>query len=556
MNALSDVTRYIEDVTTGARSACHWEKQAVKRHLSDLQRDDIYFDESKATHALEFYGFLKHSKGKWAGDTFELAPWQAFIVAVIFGWHKKDGTRRYRTAYIEVPRKNGKTTNAAGIGLYLFFADGEAGAEVYSAATKKDQAKITHSEATNMVKASPGLRSRIGIHRDNLHVLSTASKFEPLGADADTLDGLNVHGAIIDELHAHKTRNLWDVLETATGSRQQPLILAITTAGFDKHSICREQHDYVEKILDGVVDDDSFFGIIYTIDEGDEWDDESTWLKANPNLGVSVSLDDMRSLASRAKEIPSQLNAFLRLKLNVWTESETRWIKADTWAACGGDYSEDDLRGRPCYAGLDLATTTDIAALALVFPPQRDGDTYRVINRYWIPRENMEQRVHRDRVPYDVWVREGWVQATEGNVIDYRAILHEIDRLAQMYDIKELAFDRWGAPNLVQQLQEQTSDEWVVSFGQGYASMSPASKEFEKLVLSQQIQHRRDPVLAWMVANTVIEQDPAGNIKPSKKKSTEKIDGVVATIMGADRALRANEAAKESIYAREELLIL
>lgn len=541
------VDDYILDVLNGDRTANHYEAGAVNRHVEDLKRDDIWFDKDAAERALEFFGFLKHSKGKWAGDSFELEPWQAFIVANLFGWKRQDGTRRYRTAYIEVPRKNGKSTLAAGIGLYLFFADGEAGAEVYTAATKKDQARITHGEATRMVKASPGLRSRIRTHRDNLHVLENSSKFEPLGADADTMDGLNVHGAVVDELHAHKNRNVWDVLETATGSRSQPLILAITTAGFDKHSICREQHDYTEKLIDGVVEDDSFFGIIYTIDAEDDWSNEETWFKANPNLGVSVSLDDMRSLAQRANSIPSQLNAFLRLKLNIWTESETRWIKAATWSECALDYDEDDLRGRQCYAGLDLATTTDVAALALVFPPEREDEPYRVIHRYWVPRENMQRRVERDRVPYDVWVRDGWMTATDGNVIDYKAIMYEIDRLAQIYDIREVAFDRWGAPNFVQQLQELGGDDWVVSFGQGYASMSPASKEFEKLVLSQEIAHRSDPVLAWMVANTVIEQDPAGNIKPSKSKSTEKIDGVVAAIMATDRAIRETEEA-ESVY--------
>jgi phage terminase large subunit-like protein len=549
------VDRYIDDVLSGTRPANRLELNAVKRHQSDLERDDIYFEEQKAQRALDFFPFLKHSKGRWAGESFELQPWQAFVVASLTGWMRPDGTRRFRTAYIEVPRKNGKSTLAAGIGLYLFFADNEAGAEVYTAATKRDQARITHSEATRMVKASPGLRKRIRTYKDNLHVLETASKFEPLGQDADTMDGLNVHGAIVDELHAHKTRAVWDVLETATGSRSEPLILAITTAGFDKHSICREQHDYTEKLVDGVTQDDSFFGIVYTIDEDDDWRDERAWLKANPNLGVSVSIDDMETLASRADAIPSQLNSFLRLKLNVWTESETRWIKADTWQGIEGEFTEDDLRGRQCYAGLDLASTTDVAALALVFPPEREDEPYRVINRYWIPRENMQRRVETDRVPYDVWVRDGWMTATEGNVIDYRYIMHEIDRLAQIYDIREVGFDRWGAPNLVQQLQDLGGDDWVVSIGQGYSSMSPASKEFEKLVLSGQLQHRGDPVLAWMIANTVVESDPAGNIKPSKSKSTEKIDGVVATIMAADRALR-NTSDGRSVYESRGILVL
>ncbi len=553
--AIELMDQYIDDVLTEKRITSHYERMAVERHIQDLQRDDIEFREDKARRALNWFKILKHSKGKWAGSSFELQPFQAFITGCIFGWYK-NGSRRFQTAYIEQPRKNGKTTWAAAIGEYLFdpLGDGEPGAEVYTVATKKDQAKLSHDEATRMVKSSPHLRNRISIQRDNLSVKESGSIFRPLGSDADTMDGLNIHGAIVDELHAHKNRKVWDVIETATGSRTNPLQLAITTAGFDKHSICWEQHEYTEKILDGVIEDDSYFGIIYTIDEGDDWTNEEAWEKANPNLGISVSIDDMRKLAARASEIPTQLNAFLRLKLNVWTESETRWIKADTWAACVMDYGEEELRGRQCFAGLDLATTTDIAALSLVFPPEHEGEPYKILNRYFIPRENMEQRVHRDRVPYDVWVREGWIVATEGNVIDYRAIMHEVDRVAQLFDIREVAFDRWGAPNFVQQLQDLGGDDWVVSFGQGYASMSPASKEFEKLVLSENVSHNGDPVFAWMVANTVIEQDPAGNIKPSKAKSSEKIDGVVAAIMATDRAIRQFDG--ESVYETRGLITL
>jgi len=552
---VNQVREYMQAVLSGGRMASKFERRAVERHEADLLRDDIYFDESEVEKVGCFFKMLRHSIGAWAGHPFILSPWQAFIVANLFGWKRKDGTRRFRTAYIEVPRKNGKTTLAAGIGLYLFFADGEQRAHVYSAATTRDQAKIAHDEATNMVKNSPGLIEYIGIHKNNLHVKEAGSKFEPLSADYNTLDGLNVHGAIIDELHAHRTRNLWDVLETATGSRRQPLILAITTAGFDKHSICREQHDYTERVLDKTVQDDSFFGIIYTIDEGDDWREYTSWVKANPNLGVSVSADDMAMLANRAGSISSQLNSFLRLKLNIWTESEQRWILAEDWSKCFAEYSEEDLKGRVCYAGLDLATTTDVAALALVFPPESENEPYKVIHRYWIPQDNMKRRVERDRVPYDVWVRDGWLIATEGNVIDYKSIMHEIDRLAQLYDIREVAFDRWGAPNFVQQLQELGGDDWVARFGQGYASMSPASKEFEKLVLSRGFAHRGDPVLAWMVANTVIEHDPAENIKPSKKKSSEKIDGVVAAIMATDRALRV-AGDIESVYETRGILTL
>lgn len=530
---------YMNGVLDGAIAASHWTRRAIERHRRDLEtagERGLEFREDKAAHAVAFFSFLRHSKGKWAGQVFELAPWQTAVLWILFGWYRSDGTRRFRTAYIEVPRKNGKTSVAAGIGLYLLVADGEAGAEVYSGATKRDQARLSHSEATRMVKASRSMKRLVTIFKDNLLVEDTASKFVPLGADADSLDGLNVHGAIIDELHAHKSRDLWDVIETARGARAQPMTLAITTAGFNKYGICYEQREYVTRILDGLVEDDSYFGIIYTIDEEDDWKDPAVWAKANPNLGVSVSVDDFRTLAAQAAEMPSKLNSFLCKKLNVWTEAETRWITPDAWAACAGAVDADSLEGRVCYAGLDLSSNRDITALVLVFPPEAEGDPYRILPRFWIPQDNLRERVERDRVPYDVWLRQGFVTATPGDVIDYRYILEEIDELGQRYDIAEVAFDRWGATKIVQDLEEMGAN--VVAFGQGFASMSPPTKELETLILQRRIAHGGNPVLAWMAANVVVREDPAGNLKPDKSKSIEKIDGVVAMIMGLDRALR------------------
>ncbi len=542
--------QYIEDVISGRVSVCRWVRLAVERHQQDLAEGaarGLFFDEQAARFAISFFGLLTHWKGEWSGQPVTLEPWQQFITWSLFGWKReRDNMRRFRTAYIEVPRKNGKTTWAAGIGLLLMVADGEPGAEIYSAATKRDQARLSHQAATEMVRRSAPLRSLVNIHKDNLHSLQTASKFEPLGRDADSLDGLNVHGAIVDELHAHKTRDLWDVLETATGARRQPLMLVITTAGYDRQTICWQLHTYAEKVLSGLVDDDSFFGAIYSVDEGDDWESESNWYKANPNLGVSKKLDDMRRLAGRAREMPAQLNAFLRLHLNIWTQAEDRWISPEAWAACGLEVDAEALAGRKAWGGLDLATTTDIAAWVLVFPPAA-GDAsgvFRVLPRFFIPEDAIRERSKRDRVPYEAWEREGLVFATPGNVIDYDWILAQIDQDAQTYDVQEVAFDRWGATSISTRLQERGLT--MVQFGQGYASMSGPMKELGKLILGQKLAHGGNQVLAWMADNVVAAQDPAGNIKPDKGRSREKIDGIVATIMALDRAMR--HAPKTSVY--------
>ncbi len=550
------VQEYMDGVLSGVVVAGEWTRRAVQRHLDDLAHGDergLWFDPVAALRAIQFMSLMKHSKGEWAGQFLRLEPWQLFYLWTLFGWVREDGTRRFRTSYLEVARKNGKSTLAAAIGLYLFIADGEPGAEIYTAATKRDQARITHSEATRMVKANPALRKRVTVFKDNLHIVDTASKFEPLGRDTDSLDGLNVHGAIVDEVHAHRTRDLWDVLDTATGARRQPLMLAITTAGFDRHSLCWELHEHTEGVLDGSRHDDAWHGIIYTIDDGDDWQDENIWPKANPNLGVSVYMDDMRRQAARAAQMPSALNAFLRLRLNVWTQSETRWIDMDVWRANAGHVDPDVLRGRICYGGLDLSSTSDITAFVLVFPPQHDGDRYQVLCRFWIPEESMRDRSRRDRVPYDAWVREGYITATPGNVIDYDYVLAQIDEDAGRYDIQEIAFDRWGATRIVQQLED--AGMTVVQFGQGFSSMSPPTKELERLLLGGKLAHGGNPVLSWMAGNVVVREDPAGNIKPDKGKSIEKIDGIVALVMALDRALRHGNSGR-SVYEERGVIFL
>lgn len=538
--ATDPVAHYAYGVVDGSIVAGQLVRRACERHLADLSTGPargLSFDVAAADRAIQFFGFLKQSKGEWGGHILTLESWQAFIVGTIFGWKRRDGLRRFRTAYIEVPRKNGKSTISAGVGLYLLVADGEPGAEIYSAATKRDQARICHSEAVAMVKASPALAGRVGVLKDNLHILATRSKYEPLGADADSMDGLNVHGAIIDELHAHKTRNLWDVLETATGARRQPLIWSITTAGYDRHSICWEQHDYASKILDGVIEDDTFFAYIATIDPGDDWRDPAVWSKANPNLGVSVKLDDLERKAEKATHLPSAQNAFKRLHLDVWTEQAERWIDVAAWDACEAEIDWNDYRGQTCYGGLDLSSTLDLSALVWLFP---DGDHVTVKAHFWLPGDNLRRRVERDRVPYDVWAEQGWISLTPGNVIDYDFIRAHIQQDAEHYPVRELGFDPYNATQLVTQLQGDGFE--MVPVRQGFLSLSAPTKELEKRILGKQIRHDGNPVLKWMVSNVATETDAAGNIKPSKDRSTEKIDGVVALIIALDRLTRAGDA--------------
>lgn len=549
--------RYIDAVSSGEIVACHWVKQAVRRHKDDLQRAvkrGFYFDEKAAEEALQFFGYLHHSKGEWAGQAFVLSPWQQFIVYTLYGWkRKKDGLRRFTHAYIEVPRKNGKSTMAAGVGLFMLDGDGEPGAEVYSVATTRDQAKIVHSEATRMVRSSEEIREFVQVYRDNLHVVDTSSKFEPLSADYNTMDGLNPHCAVVDELHAHKTRDVLDLLDTATGARRQPLLFMITTAGVRLASVGREMHDHAEKVLDGIIRADSFFGIIFTIDEGDDWEKESTWYKANPNLGLSVKIEDLRRKTETAKSIPSALNAFLRLNLNIWTQAESAWITPKAWNASAGEVNLEELRGRKCYGAFDLSTTTDISALALSFPME-DG-SIKNLYHFWIPRDRIEDRVRRDRVPYDVWVRQGYIAATDGNVIDYDFIEYKILEFAETYDIQEMAFDPFNATEIVNHLIGEGLE--MVQFRQGFLSMSPPTKRLEIMVAEKRYHHGGNPVMNWMISNVAIQQDPAGNVKIAKDKSREKVDGPVAAVMALGRIIsQGTETPTESVYEERGIIML
>jgi phage terminase large subunit-like protein len=513
---------------------------------------EFWYDEKAAARAVNFFEkYLTHTKGRWAGTPFILQDWQRKeIIEPLFGWKRRDNTRKYRQAYIEIPRKNGKSTLAAGIGLYLLFADNEPGAEIYSAAADRDQAAIVFEQAKAMVESNSQLSKRAQIYKRSIVVPATRSSYKVISAEAYTKHGLNAHGIVFDELHAQTSRELYDVLNTSTGARTQPLMVMITTAGYDRTSICWEMHEYSRQIQKGVVEDPSFFVYLASADEEDDWTSPKIWQKANPGLNVTIGMDYLKQECDKAKQVPAYQNTFRRLHLNQWTNQDERWLDLLAWDAC--DYPIPDLTGRPCYAGLDMASTTDIAAFVMVFPPQDDG-YYYVIPRFYVPRENIVERGLRDRVPYDAWARDGLITATEGNVIDYATIQADIEALNTQYHIQEIAFDRWGAIQISQNLDAMGFT--LVPFGQGFTSMSGPSKELLRLILDQKIAHGGNPVLRWMADNVVVKQDPAGNVKPDKSKSREKIDGIVALIMGLDRAIR-NVEQKPSVYEERGVLVL
>lgn len=512
---------------------------------------EFRFDERGADLAVRFFErLLRHTKGEWAGAAFGLQDWQRTIVREVFGWKRKDGTRRYRRVYVEIPRKNGKSTLSAGLALMLTFADNEPGAEVYSAAADREQAAIVFEQAKQMVQNSPALAKYAEVYKRAIVVPESMSSYKVLSSDAPTKHGLNAHGVIFDELHAQPNRELWDVLTTGMGSRRQPLLVAITTAGYDRNSICWEQHEYARQVLEGLIVDESFYGFIAAAGEGDDWMDPAVWAKANPSMGVTVQEEYLRAEAERARQVPAYQNTFRRLHLNQWTQQDERWLDVGAWDATAGTVNEGQLAGRLAYGGLDLASTTDIAAFVLCFPLE-DG-LFAWLPRFWIPRDNMVERARRDRVPYDAWVRDGFMTATPGNVIDFTHIVADIREMGKRFKIAEIAFDRWGA---VQVSQELTNAGFtMVQFGQGFASMASPTKELLRLVLDGKLRHGGQPVLRWMADNMTVEQDAAGNVKPSKKKSREKIDGMVAGIMGLDRALR-NET-RPSVYEGRGLVVL
>jgi len=503
------------------------------------------FDEAAARLALDFFEeCLRHVKGKLRGQPFKLQPWQQAIVANIFGWKRPDGLRRYREALIYVPRKNGKTTLAAGIINYMLFVDREPGAEIYSAAADRDQARLVWDQVVGMVRQEPGLAANCRILRGYKCVERTdrSAVYRCISSEANTKHGFNTHCAVVDELHAHKSDELLDAIQTSTGAREQPLIIELTTADYARESVCNLKYDYACQVRDGIVADEAFLPVLYGALPDDDWTSPDVWAQANPNLGVSVGLDFLERECRRAQEQPVYENTFKRLHLNIQTQQAVRMIPMHHWDACPATASPETLRGLPCWAGLDLAKRNDTNALALFFPDRR-----AILAWFWVPGDNAPERERRDHVPYMTWEREGYMRFTPGNVADQERIFADVCRIARDYRVKALAIDRWGSQWMTTKLQGAGFD--VVEFGQGFQSMSAPTKMFLNLVESHQLDHGGNPVLRWMASVCAGEDDAADNIKPSKKASTERIDGIVASIMAIGLAMADGfEMSTGSVY--------
>ncbi|WP_207715687.1 terminase TerL endonuclease subunit [Lacrimispora xylanisolvens] len=517
---------------------------------------ESYYDKDAADYAVNFIECLSHTKGKWSGKPFELIDWQEQIIRDIFGTLKPNGYRQFNTAYIEIPKKMGKSELAAAVALLLCCGDGEERAEVYGCAADRQQASIVFEVAADMVRMSPALSKRVKILSATKRIVfqPTNSFYQVLSAEAYSKHGFNIHGVVFDELHTQPNRKLFDVMTKGSGdARTQPLYFLITTAGSDTKSICYETHQKAKDLLEGRKVDPTFYPVIYGADESDDWTDPKVWKKANPSLGITVGIDKVKAACESAKQNPAEENTFRQLRLNQWVKQAVRWMPMDKWDKCAFAVNEEDLLGKVCYGGLDLSSSIDITAFVLVFPPEDEDDKYVVLPYFWLPEETLNLRVNRDHVPYDVWEKQGYLKTTEGNVVHYGFIEKFIESLGEKYNIREIAFDRWGAVQMVQNLEGMGFT--VVPFGQGFKDMSPPTKELMKLTLEEKVAHGGHPVLRWMMDNIFIRTDPAGNIKPDKEKSTEKIDGAVATIMALDRAIRCGNDTSASVYDGRGLLV-
>ena len=537
--------RYINDVLSGKIPACKWVRLACERQKRDLERekDDpawpYRFDKVKANRICLFVEQMPHIKGEWAnrGEKLKLQPWQVFIYTTVFGWVKKDsGMRRFRIAYNEMARKNGKSAMSAPVGNYMMCADGEAGAEVHSAATTRDQAKIVWEAAKQMVQRSPELRDALGVDT-SAHAIyqeATASKFIALSAEGNSLDGLNTHCAVIDELHAHQTDKVFNVIKSSVGSRLQSLIWIITTAGFDQSNICFQQRHYVTQVLSGAVQDETYFGIIYTLDDGDDWQDERNWIKANPNLEVSVYLDELRAAASRAAKLPSEQNEFLTKRLCMWVNADIALFDTTKWGKLADpNLKIEDFAIDPCWIATDLAPRHDFCSNVAVI--RRDGE-YFVFAKHFLSEGEIEQS---GNASYDGWMRQGWIQTNPGETTSYDDVEENIIATAGMCSIQEWLFDPFTAKEIADHIQEEGIT--VVEMRMTVQNLSAATKKVDALIAEGNIHHNGDPVLAYMLSNVVGHYDRKDNVYPVKGPDKKPIDGAIALIMAMARAMVGEE---------------
>jgi len=515
-----------------------------------------HYDKAKADRAVKFIENLCHTKGKWAGKRFWLLPWQEQLIRDIFGIVKPDGNRQFRTAFVEICKKVGKSELAAAVALYLLYADNEPSAEVYGAAADRQQASIVFDVARQMVEMSPALlkRSKLMTATKRIVNYGNSGYYQVLSAEVGGKHGFSVSGLVFDEIHTQPNRQLYDVLtKGSSDARQNPLHFIITTAGTDRHSIAYELHTKAVDILEGRRVDPTFYPVVYGLKDDEDWEDEANWYKVNPSLGYTVDIERLRDAYREAKQNPADEVTFKWLRLNMWVSSTVAWIPDAIFMKGNEEIDLAALEGRDCYGGLDLSSTGDITALVLMFPPRDEDEKYILLPFFWVPEETIPQRVKSASVPYDIWERQGYLLSTEGNVIHYDFIEKFINNLAEKYHIVEIAVDRWNATQMIQNLEGDGFT--MVPFGQGFASMSGPTKDFYRLLMEGQIIHGGHPVLRWMAGNVVVDTDPAGNIKVTKAKSKEKIDGIVAAIMALDRCIRNQTEPQGSVYDERGLLV-
>jgi len=515
-----------------------------------------HYDKKKADRAVTFIENLCHTKGKWAGTPFWLLPWQEQLIRDIFGIVKPDGNRQFRTAFVEICKKVGKSELAAAIALYLLYADNEPSAEVYGAAADRQQASIVFDVAKQMVEMSPALMKRSKLMGATKRIVNygNAGYYQVLSAEVGGKHGFSVSGLVFDEIHTQPNRQLYDVLtKGSSDARQNPLHFIITTAGNDRHSIAYELHTKAVDILEGRRVDPTFYPVVYGLKDDEDWEDEANWYKVNPSLGYTVDVERLRDAYREAKQNPADEITFKWLRCNMWVSSTVAWIPDAIYMRGNEPIDMASLEGRDCYAGLDLSSTGDITALVLIFPPRDEDEKFVLLPYFWIPEETIPKRVKANSVPYDIWEKQGYIMSTEGNVIHYDFIEKFIMDLSEKYHILEIAVDRWNATHVIQNLEDNGLT--MVPFGQGFASMSAPTKEFYRLLMEGKIIHGGHPVMRWMAGNVVVDTDPAGNIKVTKAKSKEKIDGIVAAIMALDRAVR-HESEGRSVYDTRGIILI
>lgn len=549
--------QYALDVQAGRIVVGKWIRLAVARYfklIAEWEQRGIYFDEKKAAKAIDFFSaFLKHTKGSFAGRIFELSPWQAWIVWCLFGFYKNDGTRLYRRAYLKIARKNGKSTFMAGIGLYMLYMDGEQGAEVYSVATKKDQAKIIFDEAKRMIKRAPVLSKVYKVWKHEIEVEETAGKFTALGSDADTLDGLNSYLTIVDEYHAHKNDEVYDVMASSMGARTNPMQLVITTAGLNLTSPCYDMERDCKGVLDGFYDDDQLFIAIYEIDDEDAkveeyeeegvkktrfgWANPENYIKANPNLGISVKLSDLIAESKVAVRRISKRREFITKKCNRWYNAPDSWIKAEHWNASHWELELGELQGRPCYGGMDLAQSQDFTAFSLIFPMDDGREVLRTW--LWIPEETVDERISGGLHTLSRWIDEELVITTEGNATDYNVIQETILELKKIYDLRHFYYDPYNATQLASTLMAEGIE--CTGVPQNPTHVGEATQQFELAILKGNLNHLNNPVLGWMANNVVLNRYPSGVAMVNKNKSKDKIDGITAAVLAKKCVMEQNK---------------